>query len=435
MARVFGKESVRIARANNAALRALDVNCDPTPMIDLFKRSDWWGGHPKPGGVISVNGLEAMLAAGLEAVYLPPIQKMEAALPEKTDPASRCYILLLVSRAHTQLESWTEAIRTQNEAMDCFNRLPASRRGREDLQWQLCLNGYTLRLHQGQTDGLEELCRLLVESAPSPHLENEARFLLGRLLAALGRDREGEEQLEWVVKNGNKLHCRREAEVLLCELRGTELTGAARTHRACRARELLAVQRNPTLDPEPFLEISREALSHPEVLAEREAAATLRLQAAADLVNLGRYEEAWGELEALDLTRPLERQTAVQLWVLYLRTVVEVGRDHLDQAVRLQNEAVALFEKGNAAPWRWNLTYSGLSLQIKLGQLEGLEERVRELLETAPDETGQMFAHMRLARYLLAAGRGEEARPHLEYVAERGGKHHFQAEAVALLGR
>ena len=61
--------------------------------------------------------------------------------------------------------------------------------------------------------------------------------------------------------------------------------------------------------------------------------------------------------------------------------------------------------------------------------LEGFEKA----LETASSRLDRVCGHMNIARCLLSMDRREEARPHLEFVAEQGNKLYLRREAQQVL--
>lgn len=67
------------------------------------------------------------------------------------------------------------------------------------------------------------------------------------------------------------------------------------------------------------------------------------------------------------------------------------------------------------------------------GGSEELLSAYRQQLTGCKDLYDQVTIHMNLARCLLDLGRGDEARPHLTFVAENGGKLAIRAEASARL--
>lgn len=161
----------------------------------------------------------------------------------------------------------------------------------------------------------------------------------------------------------------------------------------------------------------------------------LALDGAADLVNLGRYGEALELQEKVDLGQvgPGDR-AKFRLQVLCLSLVARMELGELEEAVKLQNEAVALLDgslpKGER--WRWSLERTACELKVRLGQMEGIGEKAGELLAAAEDELDRLAGHMLLGRYYLGVGEREKVRSHLEYVLENGGKHHFRKDAEEL---
>ncbi len=139
-------------------------------------------------------------------------------------------------------------------------------------------------------------------------------------------------------------------------------------------------------------------------------------------------------------SRQLSQQTVFRLSGLALRILIAANQGLLEEAGALRAQAEVLFRENERTPFAQ--TNAALSLQIAEGRLEGVEEQVRRLLDRAEQMDSPMervehlvIAHMLMARYLLAAGRDGEAGPHLEYVAQNGGKHHFRAKAEALLAQ
>lgn len=434
MALVFGRQPVRAVKANRFAVRALDVGCDPKPMLDLLKREGWWGDFKPVRGLIAGNGLEALLAAGLGEGALCWVRAIWED-GELRDPAGACSVRLWESRACAQTERWEEAVKAQNQAMDAFGRV-THKRLLEELRWPLCWNGYGLQIHQGMTEGLEEKCLALLESAPAPRLEVESHLLLGRLYLALDKPQKAEEHLTDVIKRGNGLYAVTQAELLLAEHRGEAPSGATLIREGERKLRQLRLPWSLECRFTPSLEVSLEALTYPGVEEDGETSLLFHGCAAAALINLGRYQEGLDQLDRIRLPSRLERQREVKLSVLVSRIAAHTALGHLEEAMALQDQAEALLQGGGEEleTFRRALENNACGLAIKMGRLEGVEEKAKEGLEQADDELGRVCAHMRLGRYYLAVHREEEARPHLAYVAQHGGEHHFRAEAAELLG-
>jgi len=434
MALVFGRQPVRAVKANRFAVRALDVECDPKPMLDLLKRQGWWGDFKPVRGLIAGNGMEALLAAGLGEAVLRWVQAIWES-GELREAAGVCSVRLWESRARAQTERWEEAVKAQNQAMDAFGRL-THKRLQEELRWPLCWNGYGLQIHQGMTEGLEEKCLALLESAPAPRLEVESHLLLGRLYLALDKPQKAEERLNRVIERGNGLYAVTQAELLLAAARGEAPAGPTLIREGARKLRALNLPWNMECRFTPSLEVSLEALTYPGVEEDAEASLLFHGCAAAALINLGRYQEGLDQLDQIHLPSRLERQREVKLSVLMSKLAAYTALGDLEKAAALQGQAEALLQGGGEEleGLRRALENNLCGLAIKQGRLEGVEEKTKALLDQADDELMRVCVHMRLGRYYLAAHREEEARPHLAYVAEHGGEHHFRAEAAELLG-
>lgn len=415
-------------RANNRAMKALTEGCDPGPMLEACKgrlTEKLLDAAPKVYIALVTNAVEAFLADGQGEAALAVLEQIP---PEPGLPAVHTSNWLYRSRTYRQLYRWDEAVEAQNRAMDSFQRGGAGPKTTAILQWLLCLNGSALRLHQGLTDGLEDQLLQLVASAPDAWRRVEAHLLLGQFYLASDRADQAREHLNYAVAHGNQLYAKKEAEELLRALDGQEPSPEMRAQAVLRrvnAAVTLSVQ---TCDFTPVPYLCRAALADPCVSGNETLCVQLRANICVTLINLGRYDEAEAELEQV--------QAAVlpdPLHLLYLQIVLDTNQGRLAQATDRQNQAMALFRETRAEAWRKPLCRTGCTLQIKLGHLDGVEERAKWLLNSAEDEFSRVTAHMLLAQYLLAAGRPEEAGDHLRYVAEHGGAHHFRAEAAKLL--
>lgn len=420
------------------AVKRLKRDCDPGPLLAAcrIRMQDQKLEESSPSlyALVICNSLEAALASGAGDISLGLLEGMRKVSEGAGGPHIWVLSWLYVSRGHILMERWAEAAEAQNKAMAYFNKGGMAPKGREALRQDLCANGYALQIHYGQAEGLEEGISELVKTAPNAWKTVEHRLLLGKYYLAEGRIREAREQLDYAVAHGNKLFAKFEAEELLRELEGKGPSGKKRARDALnRINEAfrLAAQ---TCDHTPAAEACEAALADEGVLGETEQALQIRMSFCAALVDLGRYGEAEAQLEQVRPDEGIFKEPAIALGLLHTRIVLDTILGRLHEAAREQNEAMALFRKKPPLEYmRRALTYSGCTLQIRLGQLDGVEERAGWLLETARDEFDRVTAHMTLGRYELAAGRAEAARPHLEYVAEHGNKLHHRAEAEELL--
>jgi len=421
----FGGQPARTARANNRDVEALNQNCDPTPLTRLYLDSHRWFDRGKLlSGLIYLNSIEAFLAAGKESTVIKMVEPMiiPHAGADTPPPTAGAYYYLSLSQAYTQLEKWEKAIETQNTAMSYFNRLEKKmRKYAGPIAWYLCLNGYTLQLHNGETEALEEKCLGLLSGAVSTREQVEAHFLLGKLCLSEKRKEEAEQHLNYVVQNGNKLLVRYEAELLLAKMQGTPLTGKQlifAAGRAC-AKERYA-------DAVALYEWAVSAGASDETTGSAE----WRLEWASCLLCLGRFSDALEQIEQIQPFGGLDTQRKTELILFGYRAIAYTGLGRLEEATEAQNQAVALFEQGGAEGYRDLLCRIGIAIKIKLKEWDGLEEQIDALLKKEP-ETFQN--QMLKAEFLLAAGRGQEARPYLEYVVQHAGEHRYHQEAQAAL--
>lgn len=429
--RLFGQKAKKSVSDNNYALNGLRQNCDPEPLIKLATATGQADVHKKVLPFLMVNGLWALVAGGCGEAALPGLLQWRDQLDSpKGNDMSRCQCHLLLSEVYAQLERWQEAVTAQNRAMEFYGLLSPKELEDDLLRWMLCRSGYDLQLHQGRTEGMEPLLLQLLDTAPDPWRLAEIHLLLGRYYKAVEEKEKAEEHLGYTAGHGNALFAKYQAEKLLRELRGEGPNGEDLTREAQRKMRDLS----DPLNPQPALEVCLEALDRPEVQEAPMWSALLRLSAGADLVNLGRYEEALEQLALISPGLSILSQPAVKIQVLHLSLLARMELGQLTEAVALQQEAISLFtEEERLEPYRRTLIRTGYELRVRQGQLEGVEAGAKELLDTATGELDKLSAHMLLARYYLAAGQKERARPHLEYAAKGGRNHHFRKDAQALL--
>lgn len=414
---VLGSQPARMLRSNERDVKSLIQNCDPEPLVYLSQHSDRWFGWGKAlTSLVYFNCAAALLASGNEDTAM---NMAEVLLPHTSE--GRALLYLILSQGHTQLEQWEEAIESQNFAMSYYNRLEEKQR--LSMTWTLQLNGYTLQLHNGDTDELEKKCQNLLNTAPSPKNQVEAHLLLGKLYLAETRWEDAETHLTYAAEHGNKLLAQKEADLLLAQMRKTLLT---------KDQLLFSAQRAVAKDHfQVAVDLYQEALPLEGVDQEKEISARLNFSFA--LLALGRFEESLEQMEPIKPSSVPSRQAEFQVAVLYRQAMIYTELGRMEEATEAQNQAVALFEEHKLEGYRHVLCRSGLQLKIKRGELEGLEKETEALLENTPSDFWKMSAHMVKANYLLAADRGQEAKPHLEYVVEHGGEHHFVREAQAAL--
>lgn len=430
----------RLQRENDQAVRALLRGCDPGPLLTLAPQFNTISGflaleHPVLFDTIFFNYIYALLASGEGIAVLENLEQLtDAGVTAGVAQRNFCVISCLRGQAFTSLERWEEAVAEQNKAMEIFNRLPPNMRFPgsitfSSLQWQLCANGYAIRIHRGELEGLEPLLVQLLEGATYLRWQIEAWLLLGKFHLKEGEPQKGKEYLETVVAQGNRLHAKQEAAELLGSLRGHSLTGAQLAQKALRQAGSY-----DALDPAPALAICQETLQRPEVLAEKLWTSLLRICAATALINLGQYDKAREELDKVRLTPELEQLRPTRVSALLLWLILSTTQGDLHAARRYLGQLEPLCPPENTPTGTlWSLERGRCALLIQEGSLEGVEARAQALLEGAGDRSARVFAHMVLAQYYLAAGQREKAQPHLEYVAQRGGSHHFCAEAQVLL--
>lgn len=434
MARVWGEKGRRDASENNYALKGLCQDCDPGPLIRLCSEGELAQVHKKVAPALIRNGWDALLAAGMGSALLAVLTPQYGELLEKKgERAALCDFHLLLSQVYGQMGRWEEAAREQNRAMEYYGRLSPRQMENDDFRWMLCRNGYDIRLALGQTEGLEPLLSQLLANAPDPWRRVEARLLLGLYHKMGGEKEKAEEYLTWAAERGNKLYAKTRAEAALRELRGEGPSGEELAREAQRRRGELS----DPLYPQAALDICMEALGREELREAPMWRTVLALDGGTDLVNLGRYGEALELLEQVDLGQIAAPDRAkIRLQGLYLSLVARMELGELERAVELQNEAVKLLdgEFTKRGHWVWSLKRTGCELKLRLGQPEGVEGEALELLEAARDELDRLGGHMLLGRYYLAVGERGKALPHLEYVLEHGGEHHFRRDAKALKG-
>lgn len=434
MGRVWGEKGRRDASENNHALKGLCQNCDPGPLIRLYSEGDLSQVHRKVAPVLIRNAWDALIFSGAGSALLSVLTPQYGERLEKIgDRLPLCDYHLLLSEIYGQMDRWDEAAGEQNRAMEYYGRLSPRQLEDDNFRWMLCRNGYDVRLALGQTEGLEPLLRQLLDDAPDPWRRVEAHLLLGLFYKAAGERDRSEEHLVWAATRGKGLYARSRAEAALRQLRGEGPNGEDLAREARRRMEALS----DPLDPQPALDICLETLGRDELREAPTWRSLLALDGASDLVNLGRYGEALGLLEQVDLGQIVPRdQPKFRLRLLYLSLLARMGLEEPEKAVPLQNEAVKLldsaFPKGEH--WRWALRRTACELRVRLGQLEGAEKEGESLLAAAEDELDRLAGHMLLGRYYLAAGQREKARPHLEYALEHGREHHFRGDAEGLMG-
>lgn len=417
----FGQDNVKTVRANNSAVEALNQRCDPVPLMRLMSQSGRWIGKGENlSGLVLANGIEALLAAGAEQSVIDLVRQMLALpVPQARSDQFLCVWEMYLSRALTQLKRWEEAVESQNTAMEHYGRCDA--KAQRELSWYLSLNGYTLQLHTGALEGLAGRCQALLDTAFNPRTQVEAHFLLGKFHLQTDRGDEAEAHLTYVVDHGNALLCRREAQVLLARLRGEDLT----TEQLCFVAER-------SLDGGRLSQAAEEYQQAWDG-ANGELPLPHRLNRAAALLRLGRFQEGLDLLEDMEIPKSTPSWQVAQLAHLCNRVVAYTGLGRLAEATQAQNQAVALFEQAKLEAYRTYLGLSAAALRLRLGQLEGLEETLTALLAGAINGGDILAAHMHLADYLLAVGRREEARPHLEYVIAHAGEHRYGQEAKKAL--
>lgn len=434
MARIWGERGRRDVSENNHALKGLCQDCDPGPLIRLYLEGDLSLVHKKVAPVLVRNGWDALVFGGVGSALLAALSPGYGEELERAgDRLALCDYHLLLSEIYGQMGRWEEAAGEQNRAMEYYGRLSPRQLENDHFRWMLCRNGYDIRLALGQTGGLEPLLDRLLADAPDPWRRVEARLLLGLYYKGTGDRERAEEHLEYAAERGNKLYARTRAEAALRALRGEGPNGEDLAREALRRMEALS----DPLNPQPALDICLETLEREELREAPMWRTLLALDGAADLVNLGRYGEALKLLEQVELGQIVPGDRAkFRLRVLYLSLVARMELGELEEAVRLQNEAVALLDESlpKGGRWRWSLRRTACELRVRLGQPEGVEQEGTELLATAEDELDRLAGHMLLGRYYLAAGEGKKARPHLEYVLEHGGEHHFRRDAEELKG-
>lgn len=163
----------------------------------------------------------------------------------------------------------------------------------------------------------------------------------------------------------------------------------------------------------------------------------LRQTLAAALSLLGWTEEAERELAAL-LPRYASLPVRRKLPLAYTAVTVHCSAGNWAAARPFLEDLEKLVAQlPRSRGWRtWQRGLASLHLSFRLGTEGGSEELLsayQQQLTGGKDLYDQVTIHMNLARCLLDLGRGDEARPHLAFVAENGGKLAIRAEASARL--
>lgn len=193
-------------------------------------------------------------------------------------------------------------------------------------------------------------------------------------------------------------------------------------------------------DPEPLLQTSQElAERYPlERPRTRRNGISLRLNMSTALHALGRGEEA---AQILDQLEPWVRKTGGQYLATWLfnRMALSVQAGDCLQAQQLLEEAETVVrsmtpEGQKTSAWeellerdRWQLRFQ------RKEDLAGLLQTTLHWLERTESLHLQVTDHYHAACCLQGLGRTEEARPHLEFAVEHGGKLEIQRRAEKML--
>lgn len=202
----------------------------------------------------------------------------------------------------------------------------------------------------------------------------------------------------------------------------------------CLSQELAEENRRArdTRNPEPLVTLCRELGE-----ARRRPDPELRQTLAAALSLLGRTEEAEQELNLI-LAAYRQYPPEARLQIESVAAVIKLKAGKPEDARSYLAEMARHVDKlpKDSERKRWQGILENRRCLYRLlteGGSEELLSAYRQQLTGCKDLYDQVTIHMNLARCLLDLGRGDEARPHLTFVAENGGKLAIRAEASARL--
>ena len=208
----------------------------------------------------------------------------------------------------------------------------------------------------------------------------------------------------------------------------------------CTAVEVNAALKESarTRDPEPSVAVCRELQAvwwrtwpkpslHP----------TVQMALSIAFNDLGRFQEAEQEL---NLILPAYRQypPEARLQIEAVAAVIKLKAGKPEDARSYLTEMARHVDKlpKDSERKRWQGILENRRCLYRLlteGGSEELLSAYQQQLTGGKDLYDQVTIHMNLARCLLDLGRGDEALPHLTFVAENGGKLAIRAEASARL--
>lgn len=217
------------------------------------------------------------------------------------------------------------------------------------------------------------------------------------------------------------------------------LRGFGRLRMYCTAVELntsceACIQ---TLDPEPLVAVCRELQMAWWRTLQPSLHAAVQITLSRALNELGRFQEAEQEL---NLILPAYEQYSLndklRIEAVAVVAKLKVGKpeDARSYLTELARHVDKLREDTARKQWQDILENRRCLYRLLTeGGSEDLLSAYRQELTGCKDLYDQVTIHMNLARCLLDLGRGDEARPHLTFVAENGGKLAIRAEASARL--
>ena len=321
----------------------------------------------------------------------------------------------LTALANIRIEDWSVAEAAHGEAMAHFNDCPMSREERAQLQRLLCVTGYSLNIQNGYLTDLEPKLLAMAQSAENRLGQVEARLLLGRYYLAVGMTEQATPHLEFAAAQGGQTYLPLEAEILLHQLREQPLN-AEQQERIAWRQVLRLKNTDPRHDGEQILTACAQALEQKVLSQEKEE--TARMLAATALVNLGPGQEAEPLLDQI-------KAPVLQTPVVNLRLLIRIRQGRLDEAERLLHSVPEERRK--------DLFYAECQIRLARGDLSGLEEPIRAFLEDSTALFDQVKAHFLMGQYCLALGRQAQAKEHLTFVVEHGGRLYIRKRAEQLL--
>lgn len=187
-------------------------------------------------------------------------------------------------------------------------------------------------------------------------------------------------------------------------------------------------------DPEPLLRCLEERLPGG---APSKASLRTQLSYANTLFLLGRREEGEQLLLRAEAFLPQEEGKADRIYFHLQQTSLLLLREELDAARAILDRSAALLEGRTIVPDGLRESLESLTLQLRIQTGDpgdtGLESDLRLHLVKAATPYARVCASFLLGRYYLSRQDPSAARPHLELVAEQGGKLHIRTQAAQLL--